>query len=187
MYLSEHQGKNNLIRITFIYERRHLLLALSHYIFINKKVEAMSTIKNPIENKIGKIYFFFILLLFISFFIYVEVKAQSKTWLAPKEANDVKNPLAGNTEILPYAKVIYTTYCGPCHGSKGKGDGIAAAGLAKKPADHSSENVQKQTDGALYWMISTGRNPMPTYKAMLTDNQRWELVNYIRTLAKNKK
>jgi mono/diheme cytochrome c family protein len=147
----------------------------------------MNAAKNAKENKIGKIHFFFILLLFISFFIYVEVKAQSKTWVAPKEADNVKNPLAGNTEILKYAKVIYTTYCSPCHGGKGKGDGIAAAGLAKKPADHSSDNVQKQTDGALYWMISTGRNPMPTYKAMLTDNQRWELVNYIRTLAKNKK
>ena len=116
-----------------------------------------------------------------------ESKAQSKTWAAPKEADNVKNPLAGNTEILKDAKVIYTTYCGLCHGSKGKGDGIAAAGLAKKPADHSSDYVQKQTDGALHWMITAGHSPMPTFKTALTDNQRWELVNYIRTLAKNER
>ena len=102
----------------------------------------MNTIKNTKEKKIGKINFFVVLLFFTSLFILNEAKAQSKTWVAPKEADNVKNPLAGNTEILQYAKVIYTTYCGPCHGSKGKGDGIAAAGLAKKPADHSSDYVQ---------------------------------------------
>jgi mono/diheme cytochrome c family protein len=143
--------------------------------------------KNISQNKSHRINFTFIFFLVISVLLCTNSRAQSKTWAAPKESNDVKNPLAGNTEILPYAKVIYTTYCGPCHGSKGKGDGVAAAGLAKKPADHSSDYVQQQTDGALFWMISTGRNPMPTYKALLTDNQRWELVNYIRTLAKTKK
>jgi mono/diheme cytochrome c family protein len=147
----------------------------------------MNILKNMKENKIGKIHIFFALFIFTSFFICIDAKAQNKTWAAPKEANNVKNPLAGNTETLTYAKVIYTTYCGPCHGSKGKGDGVAAAGLSKKPADHSSDYVQSQTDGALYWMISAGRNPMPTYKTLLTDNQRWELVNYIRTLSKNKK
>lgn len=113
--------------------------------------------------------------------------AQSKTWTAPDEAAGVKNPLAGNIETLKYAQVIYTTYCSPCHGNKGRGDGAAASGLATKPADHSSGIIQKQTDGALFWMISEGRNPMPSYKTALTDNQRWELVNYIRTLAKTPK
>ena len=113
--------------------------------------------------------------------------AQSKTWIAPKAAGEVKNPLAGNKEVIKYAQIIYSSYCTPCHGNKGKGDGIAAPGLAIKPADHTSDAVQKQTDGALYWMISQGHSPMPSYKTVLTDNQRWELVNYIRTIAKNKK
>lgn len=147
----------------------------------------MSILKNYKENKINKINLLFKLLLFIPFFIHNEAKAQSKTWVAPNEANSVKNPLAGNTEILKYAKVIYTTYCTPCHGSNGRGDGIAAASLAKKPADHTSDYVQKQSDGALYWMVTTGNSPMPSYKTVLTNNQRWELINYIRTLAKNKK
>jgi mono/diheme cytochrome c family protein len=147
----------------------------------------MNLLKIIKENKICKSHAFFILFSILSIFMHFDAKAQSKTWVAPREADNVKNPLAGNTDIIAYAKVVYTTYCGPCHGNKGKGDGIAAAGLVKKPADHSSDYVQSQTDGALYWMISTGRNPMPAYKTLLTDNQRWELVNYIRTLAKNKK
>ncbi|HUZ60059.1 MAG TPA: c-type cytochrome [Hanamia sp.] len=116
------------------------------------------------------------------------VAAQSKgPWVAPKEADNLKNPLAGNTEILKYAKVLYVSYCGPCHGNNGKGDGIAAAGLTVKPADHTSAKVQAQTDGALFWMMTTGRSPMPSYKTTLPEIQRWELVNYIRSLAKNKK
>lgn len=125
-----------------------------------------------------------LLTLFISFVLAVNVSAQKKPWIAPKEAVNLKNPFAGNTEVLKNAKTLYVTYCVACHGAKGKGDGAAAAGLATKPADHSSDYVQKQTDGALYWKITTGRNPMPTYKTAFTDNQRWQLVNYIRTLAK---
>ncbi|HUZ58696.1 MAG TPA: c-type cytochrome [Hanamia sp.] len=105
----------------------------------------------------------------------------------PSNAKDLKNPLVGNTSVLKNARVLYISYCAPCHGKNGEGNGPAAAGLQIKPADHTSEKVQQQTDGALYWMISTGHAPMPPYQKTLTDNQRWELVNYIRTLAKHKK
>jgi mono/diheme cytochrome c family protein len=123
-------------------------------------------------------------LMILSILFAGSIHAQSKTWVAPASAVAVKNPLAGNTETLKYAKVIYVTYCTPCHGTKGYGDGPAAAGLNTKPANHSSDVVQKETDGTLFWKISEGRNPMPSYKTVLTENQRWELVNYIRTLAK---
>lgn len=131
---------------------------------------------------------FAVLVFFVSAFFQLDnIAAQNKIFTAPKEADALKNPLAGNTETLKYAKVLYTTYCAPCHGDKGKGDGVAASGLAKKPADHTSDLVQKQADGALFWEMSEGDNPMPAYKTVLTENQRWELVNYIRTLAKNPK
>lgn len=115
--------------------------------------------------------------------------AQSKgaKWEPPKTANDVKNPITSDAASLKEAKTAYTTYCTPCHGDKGKGDGVAAAGLSVKPADHSSAVVQSQTDGAIFWEMSEGHNPMPSYKKAFTDRQRWQLVNYIRTLAKKTK
>lgn len=136
----------------------------------------------------GKEFFFKSLILLILFFACatINVKAQ-KLWEAPPSAKDLKNPLAGNTSVLKDAKVLYISYCSPCHGANGEGKGPAAAGLQIKPADHTSEKVQQQSDGALYWMISNGHTPMPAYQKTLTDNQRWELVNYIRTLAKHKK
>lgn len=139
--------------------------------------------KNTKEKKCSDLNFFFVILLFI-LPVSGGLMAQTKPWAVPKEANNLKNPFAGNNEILKPAKLLYTSYCVACHGNKGKGDGVAAAGLATKPADHSSQFVQKQTDGALYWMITQGRNPMPSYKIAFTDNQRWQLVSYIRTLGK---
>jgi mono/diheme cytochrome c family protein len=113
--------------------------------------------------------------------------AQTKPWVAPPDADNLKNPLTQTPAVLAEAKTLYTANCGPCHGDKGKGDGVAAAGLNPKPADHTSADVQKQTDGAIFWKLSEGRAPMPAYKKVFTDQQRWELVTYIRTLAKGGK
>jgi mono/diheme cytochrome c family protein len=103
---------------------------------------------------------------------------------APAAASAVVNPLKGNSDAAAAGKKIYTANCSVCHGITGRGDGAAAAGLAKPPANHTSAAVQKLSDGALFWMITTGSAPMPAYKATYSDTQRWQLVNYIRTLAK---
>jgi mono/diheme cytochrome c family protein len=115
------------------------------------------------------------------------IHAQSVPWVAPKDADNLKNSLAGNTSYMADAKALYIANCAPCHGDKGRGDGPAAAGLNPKPADHSSIAVQSESDGALFWKMSEGRAPMPGYKKIFTDQQRWELINFIRTLAKNPK
>jgi len=110
---------------------------------------------------------------------------KSKPWIAPASANQLKNPLAGNTNVLKDAKKNYEMYCTACHGAGGKGDGTAAASLNPKPADHTSTKVQSQTDGALFWKLSEGRGIMASYKQILSDDkQRWALVNYIRSLKK---
>lgn len=104
-------------------------------------------------------------------------------WVAPKSAVIVKNPLEVH-KGLAEAKTLYVANCSPCHGDQGKGNGPAAQALNPKPADHTSAAVQSQTDGELFWKLSEGRNAMASYKNVFTAQQRWELVNYIRTLAK---
>ena len=107
-------------------------------------------------------------------------------WLAPKSADILINPLKGNAEATKAGKKLYTTYCTVCHGNTGKGDGPAGLALNPTPADHSSKKVQSQTDGAIYWKIKEGRSPMASYRQILTVEQRWQLVNYIRELNKQK-
>lgn len=112
---------------------------------------------------------------------------QMKIFVAPKSADALVNPLKSNAAATSEGAKTYVTYCAPCHGTKGKGDGIAASGLSKIPADHTSAAVQNQTDGAIFWKISEGNNPMPGYKKSFSETQIWQLVDYIRTLSKSSK
>jgi mono/diheme cytochrome c family protein len=105
-------------------------------------------------------------------------------WFAPKDAESVSNPLANNPEAAKNGAVIFQKNCVLCHGNKGKGDGPVGANLQTKPANLTSPAVQANTDGSLFWKIGNGRAPMPSFKSVLKDEQRWQLVNYLRTLAK---
>lgn len=139
------------------------------------------------QNRFHFKNFFLVLTLLVLVFVFFRSFAQSTPWVAPKDADNVKNPLSGNTAVLAEGKTLYVANCGPCHGEKGKGDGPAAQGLNPRPADHTSAGVQSQSDGAIFWKLSEGRTPMPAYKKIFSDQQRWELVNFIRTLAKSSK
>jgi mono/diheme cytochrome c family protein len=82
------------------------------------------------------------------------------------------------------AKKAIETNCVTCHGPGGKGDGPAAAALPPpKPADWTSARVQKESDAVLFCKISDGRGAMPPWKH-LPEKDRWEIVNYLRTLKK---
>ena len=126
---------------------------------------------------------FFILYLFS----FSTVVAQSKPWPVPAQASSTKSPLANDAATIKEGMTVYQSFCSPCHGNKGKGDGVAAAALTIKPADHTSAAMLNETDGSLFYKISEGRTPMPQYKTALTETQRWELVAFIRTLNKGSK
>jgi mono/diheme cytochrome c family protein len=103
-------------------------------------------------------------------------------WKAPAEAKAMKNPVKG----VGNAKKTIETNCVTCHGASGKGDGPAAAALPPpKPADWTSAKVASETDGEIFWKITNGRGAMPPWKH-LPEKDRWEIVNYIRTLQKKK-
>jgi mono/diheme cytochrome c family protein len=127
-----------------------------------------------------KIFAMLILLLLNSQF----TQAQSTPWPVPKTGQDLKNPDAHDASSIKNGKTLYISYCTPCHGNKGKGDGPASASLNPKPADHTSAAVQAESDGALFYKISEGHGhtAMPPFKAVLSIDQRWAVVNYIRAL-----
>jgi mono/diheme cytochrome c family protein len=112
------------------------------------------------------------------------VTVQQKKWVAPASADKIVNPLKGDANAAASGKKLYKTLCLVCHGPKGKGDGMAGAGLTPKPADLTSDAVQSQTDGAIFWKIAEGRSPMASYKSSIPEKKRWEIINYIRTLKK---
>ncbi len=103
-------------------------------------------------------------------------------WKAPARAARKKNPIPSDANSIAAGKAVYVQECLSCHGTAGKGDGPAAKDLDPKPGDLSSQKVRDQTDGELFWKITTGKKPMPTFEMTLTDEQRWSVVNYLRTL-----
>jgi len=115
------------------------------------------------------------------------ISLSAQTWKAPPEADQLKNPLAGDVASIKKGEKIYQSLCAACHGKTGKGDVPSMQNLNPKPTDLTSEAVQKQSDGAIFWKISEGRGLMASYKNMLSEEERWALVNYIRSLAGSKK
>ena len=105
-------------------------------------------------------------------------------WKAPPEAKNLKNPQAATPDSVAAGKKLADKNCVSCHGQQGKGDGPVAAALKPpKPEDFASPRVKAESDGELFWKTTNGRGTMPPYKH-LPDKDRWDLVNYIRSLQK---
>ena len=104
-------------------------------------------------------------------------------WMAPARAAAKKNPVVANETSIALGKKIYERQCLACHGPKGTGDGPVAAHLEKRPGNLSNPKLSEQSDGALFWKVNEGHKPMPTFKHIMSDEERWPVINYIRTLA----
>ena len=110
---------------------------------------------------------------------------QSNPWNVPDKDKNAKNPLAGDAGSISEGKELWNTHCKSCHGAKGLGDGPKAAQLKTEPGDFSKPAVQSQPDGALYYKLTEGRDDMPSFKKKLPEaEERWALVNFIRSLKK---
>ncbi len=123
-----------------------------------------------------------ILIIIISFSLFGFIAIQDDIWKAPAEAKKLKNPIAKDTESITRGKKIFRSRCAVCHGLKGKGDGPGAKALTPPPLDLTLPSIQHQTDGEIFWKISKGRNDMIKWEPILSENQRWDLVNFIRSL-----
>jgi mono/diheme cytochrome c family protein len=121
-----------------------------------------------------------LLLLFLS--ISGAVFCQPGIWKAPADVDKINNPFKGSSTFAAEGKKTFESTCVTCHGEKGKGNGAAGVSLTPKPANFLAISVRNESDGALFWKISEGNPPMAAYKDILTTNQRWQLVCYIREL-----
>jgi mono/diheme cytochrome c family protein len=135
--------------------------------------------KNKFQKQIvTKLAFILILFMYASI-----ASAQHKGPMnAPKSAVEKKNPFPADESSLERGKHSYQVDCVRCHGKEGKGDGIKSGKVHKDVSDLGSDAVQKQTDGELFWKITEARRPMPLTD--ITNDQRWDIVNYIRTFKK---
>ncbi|MGA0557863.1 c-type cytochrome [Larkinella sp. VNQ87] len=107
---------------------------------------------------------------------------KQEKWKAPAWADTLKNQYPTEPLTLAQGEELFQEFCSSCHGEAGYGDGAAGRALGAKPANFHDPEVVKQTDGALFWKLSNGRGNMPPFKEVFSDEQRWQLVAYVRKL-----
>ena len=106
-------------------------------------------------------------------------------WSVPASARKLQNPVPATEAALNEGQQNYAKHCKSCHGVNGDGNGERASELSEMPSDFTdAHDMSDSTDGDLFWKITHGHRPMPAFKDKLTDKERWELVDYIRTFAK---
>ena len=119
----------------------------------------------------------------ISFAFYSFTTLVQEEWKVPAKYQTMKNPIAAKTDAA-IGKSLYTKHCKSCHGAEGYGDGPKAKEMKGDLGDFSTKAFQKQSDGALFYKTTTGRDDMPEFvKKVPSDEDRWLIVNYMRTLA----
>ena len=114
----------------------------------------------------------------------VAADSSSDKWISPPPSAAKKNPIAATQESIAAGQKLYSKTCVMCHGKTGDADGPAVIELNIHPAKLSDPKVAAESDGSLFWKITTGKKPMPAYGKRLSETDRWNLVNYIRTLSK---
>jgi mono/diheme cytochrome c family protein len=98
---------------------------------------------------------------------------------------DRPNPIPSTISSLTVGERIYKQQCEVCHGVIGAGDGPAAAGLRPRPVDLRVHVAAGHSDGFFFYWISEGfrGTAMPAFKNVLSIEERWHVVNFIKTFA----
>jgi len=91
-----------------------------------------------------------------------------------------------SADAIANGAALYPQHCAGCHGTEGRGEGPDAKGLPIPPADLTAEHLWAHSDGELFWWLSEGIEApeggwaMPGFSAVLSEDERWDLIDYIR-------
>ncbi|PHS54643.1 MAG: cytochrome C [Lutibacter sp.] len=119
----------------------------------------------------------------LAFTLYSFTTLVQEEWKVPAKYEAMTNPIDADIDAA-IGKSLYNKHCKSCHGKEGYGDGPKADEMEGDLGDFSSEEYQAQSDGALFYKTTIGRDDMPEFtKKMPDDEDRWLIVNYMRTLA----
>jgi mono/diheme cytochrome c family protein len=114
----------------------------------------------------------------------ISLAAQPKPWVAPANFKSMKNPIAMSDASTKAGQALFVRTCAACHGKTGLGDGPKSKSLKTAPTNFSTAEFQNQTDGEHFYKTKTGRGDMPKYEGKMSDDDIWNVVNYMRTFKK---
>lgn len=114
-------------------------------------------------------------LIFVALLFIVQ-QGFGQEWPVPEDQKNLVNPSEYNLANVKKGKDIYIQNCKSCHGDAGKNNALP---LVPPPPDVTSDIMQANTEGELYYKITKGRGGMPQFETTISEDDRWRLVNYI--------
>ncbi|MEE4114909.1 MAG: cytochrome c [Marinilabiliaceae bacterium] len=108
----------------------------------------------------------------------------SQEWIVPEDRAAQLSPFEFSSESFSAGESVYMLNCKSCHGDPGKANYQA---LVPAPGDPASEKFQLNSDGSLQFRISEGHGLMPSFKKVLSPNDIWNVISYIRSFNDNYK
>lgn len=121
------------------------------------------------------IRYFFVLLFILAFSVH---NLFADEWIVPEEKKSEVATFKFTDEVITKGLDLYNKNCQSCHGIPTKKNW---ANIQPVPGDMADEKFRKDTDGDLFFKITAGRGPMPQFKNILGEQDRWSIVAYIRT------
>ena len=116
----------------------------------------------------------YILIFAVLGFLAQQVSGQD--WLVPPDQSLIENPIPYTLENVKAGQEIYNRNCMSCHGSPGKNNPLA---LVPLPVDIASEQMHRNSEGDMFYKITTGRGVMPPFEATLSETERWQVIKYM--------
>jgi mono/diheme cytochrome c family protein len=92
------------------------------------------------------------------------------------------NPVPPDETSLQRGAILYGIHCQVCHGAQGHGDGPLVKYFNRTPQNLTAEQITGEFDGSVYLTIVQGFGQMPSLAENLTPRERWDVINYVRTL-----
>lgn len=111
------------------------------------------------------------------FTLFLSTYAQQE-WIVPDNKIYEAASFSFSQDIEKAGRKIYNSSCQSCHGTPGKENFIT---LNPVPGDLSMPKAQEQKDGELFFKITEGRGPMPSFKNILSSDKRWAIIAYLRS------
>lgn len=102
----------------------------------------------------------------------------AQEWKVPERNKKKTAPAKFTSENIKKGETLFNMNCVACHGNPGKGN---FAKINPSPGDPASEKYQGNTDGDIFYKMTNGRLPMPSFKNTITEEDRWNIIAFVRS------
>ncbi len=131
------------------------------------------------DKQMKKIKVVFTVIILLSTFA---ISVAQTIWEVPKKANKKISFQIYNEDMANEGRILYESSCATCHGTPGEAN---FALMVPSPGDPASEKFQNQTDGALFYKIQMGKEQMPKFEDVFSEDEIWNIVAYFRSFNQN--